>query len=301
MNTTTTLLDGLHKGDFRALARCISMVENDSTGYEDILHELSIDYSIPVIGITGPPGAGKSTLVNALIESWSQEGLKIGVIAIDPTSPFNFGSLLGDRIRMVEHFNKPNVFIRSLATRGSLGGLSAKTVEINDVMRAAKFDRIIVETVGVGQSEVEIIGLADTTIVVLVPEAGDEIQSIKSGLMEIADIFVVNKADRDGAATFANNLKKLLHERKSSVWQIPVIKTIASKLEGIAALRESIEQHTQAGIKNTKQDFLMTEKAYKLIQTERMKSIDKHALHEAISAARLEPNFNLYSLLKTWR
>lgn len=301
MNTTTTLLDGLHKGDFRALARCISMVENESTGYEDILHELSIDYSIPVIGITGPPGAGKSTLVNALIESWSQEGLKVGVIAIDPTSPFNFGSLLGDRIRMVEHFNKPNVFIRSLATRGSLGGLSAKTVEINDVMRAAKFDRIIVETVGVGQSEVEIIGLADTTIVVLVPEAGDEIQSIKSGLMEIADIFVVNKADRDGAATFANNLKKLLHERKSSVWQIPVIKTIASKLEGIAALRESIEQHTQAGIKNTKQDFLMTEKAYKLIQTERMKSIDKHALHEAISAARLEPNFNLYSLLKTWR
>lgn len=301
MNTTTTLLDGLHKGDFRALARCISMVENDSTGYEDILDELSIDYSIPVIGITGPPGAGKSTLVNALIESWSQEGLKVGVIAIDPTSPFNFGSLLGDRIRMVEHFNKPNVFIRSLATRGSLGGLSAKTVEINDVMRAAKFDRIIVETVGVGQSEVEIIGLADTTIVVLVPEAGDEIQSIKSGLMEIADIFVVNKADRDGAATFANNLKKLLHERKAGNWQIPVIKTIASKTEGIISLLEAIEQHTLAGINNSKQDFLMTEKAYKLIQTERMKNIDKHALHEAISTARLKPQFNLYSLLKTWK
>jgi LAO/AO transport system kinase len=154
----SNLLQNMRTGDVRALARCISLVENESEGYEDLLFALDINQDIPVIGITGPPGAGKSTIVNALIGLLSKEGKRIGVIAIDPTSPFNFGSILGDRIRMSEHFLDEKVFIRSLATRGSLGGLSAKTIEITDVMRAFPFDVIIVETVGVGQSEVEIIG-----------------------------------------------------------------------------------------------------------------------------------------------
>src|SRR5690606_12306870 len=147
------------------------------------------------IGITGPPGAGKSTLVNAITGHLVNEGKKIAILAVDPTSPFNFGSLLGDRIRMAQQFNNPNVYIRSLATRGALGGISAKTIEIVDLMKSADFDLILVETVGVGQSEVEIAGLADKTVVVLVPESGDEIQHIKSGLMEVAQGFVVNKAD----------------------------------------------------------------------------------------------------------
>ena len=151
-------------------------------------------------------------------------------MAIDPTSPFNFGSLLGDRIRMAPHFNHPDVFIRSLATRGSLGGLSAKTIEMADVLRAAGFDYVLIETVVWAKSEIEIAGLADITLVVLVPESGDEIQNIKSGLMEIADAFIVNKADRDGADIFANNLKKIIQQKET---QIPVFKTIASQNTGI--------------------------------------------------------------------
>ena len=211
--------------DFRKLARDLTLVENDLAGSEDLLKELGPS-DTPVIGITGPPGAGKSTLVNAMINYLSSQGKSIAVLAIDPTSPFNLGSLLGDRVRMSEQFNKPNVFIRSLATRGSLGGLSGKTIEMTDVLKSSGFDYILVETVGVGQSEVEIAGLADISVVVLVPESGDEIQSMKSGLMEIADIFVVNKSDREGAEAFANNLKKLVHQRSEI---IPVINTIADQ------------------------------------------------------------------------
>jgi len=185
--------------NFKSVARALTIVENNLNGSGDLLKNLSYKKHVPVIGVTGPPGAGKSTLVNGIINELVNQNLKVAVLAIDPTSPFNFGSLLGDRIRMAHHFNNPNVYIRSLATRGSLGGLSVKTIEMADVLKAAGFDYIIVETVGVGQSEVEIAGLADLTMVVLVPESGDEIQNIKSGLMEIANAFVVNKADRPGA------------------------------------------------------------------------------------------------------
>ena len=178
----------MHSGDRKSLARAITIVENDLSGAEELLLSVDLKNAPPVIGVTGPPGAGKSTLINSLISQFLLRGERVAVIAVDPTSPFTSGSLLGDRLRMPEHFNNPNVFIRSLATRGSLGGLSAKAIEITDLIRASGFDRVIIETVGVGQSEVEIAGLADITLLVLVPEAGDDIQALKSGIMEIADI-----------------------------------------------------------------------------------------------------------------
>lgn len=275
-------------GDFKKLARDLTLVENDLAGSEDLLKELRTS-DTPVIGITGPPGAGKSTLVNAIINYLSSQGKSIAVLAIDPTSPFNLGSLLGDRVRMSEQFNKPNVFIRSLATRGSLGGLSGKTIEMTDVLKSSGFDYILVETVGVGQSEVEIAGLADISVVVLVPESGDEIQSMKSGLMEIADIFVVNKSDREGAEAFANNLKKLVHQRTEI---IPVINTIADKAAGVDELMQVIQD--QPFKNNSRRTFLIAEKAWKLIQHEKMKNISRIKLHEEISIASVDPSFNLY-------
>jgi len=275
-------------GDFKKLARDLTLVENDLAGSEDLLKELRTS-DTPVIGITGPPGAGKSTLVNAIINYLSSQGKSIAVLAIDPTSPFNLGSLLGDRVRMSEQFNKPNVFIRSLATRGSLGGLSGKTIEMTDVLKSSGFDYILVETVGVGQSEVEIAGLADISVVVLVPESGDEIQSMKSGLMEIADIFVVNKSDREGAEAFANNLKKLVHQRTEI---IPVINTIADKAAGVDELMQVIQD--QPFKNNSRRTFLLAEKAWKLIQHEKMKNISRIKLHEEISIASVDPSFNLY-------
>ena len=287
------LVSQVKSGDFRDLARALTLVENDLRGSAELLKTLKPSGS-PVIGITGPPGAGKSTLVNEIINHWSSRGESIAVLAVDPTSPFNMGSLLGDRIRMSEQFTKSNVFIRSIATRGSLGGLSAKTIEMTDVLGSAGFDYILIETVGVGQSEVEIAGLADISIVVLVPESGDEIQNIKSGLMEIADIFVVNKSDREGADTFANNLKNLVHQKSVS---IPVIKTTASRAEGIEDLMSAIENLRYK--ENRRKPFLLAEKAWKLIQQGRMKDIDKKQLEIDLSSESGKPDFNLYSFIES--
>ena len=219
------LKNDLQKGNFTTLARCISLIENEISGYEELLASLpSSDNS--VIGITGPPGAGKSTIADALIGLIVEQKKKVAVICVDPSSPFTRGALLGDRIRMSQWYNNPNVYIRSLATRGSLGGLHPKIIEISDLLKFTGFDFIIVETVGVGQSEIEIAGLADLTIVTIVPEAGDEIQAMKSGLMEIADIFVVNKADRPGADLLVNNLRSMLSPAFSfHKHDVPVIKT----------------------------------------------------------------------------
>ena len=289
MNTHLSILSEVKAGNYRVLARALTLVENDIEPAVSILKDLDSRIDIPVLGITGPPGAGKSTLVNAITNHFTAEGKRIAILAIDPTSPFNFGSLLGDRIRMASQFNNPNVFIRSLATRGALGGISAKTIEMVDVLKASNFDLIIVETVGVGQSEVEIVGLADKTVVVLVPESGDEVQNIKSGLMEIADCFVINKADREGADTFANNLKKVVHQ---GVKVIPVLKTVADKNIGIDALCKWIVKPSVTDHK--KKALLFAEKAWKLIQHQKMQHVDKKKLLEKIQAALLKSDFNIY-------
>jgi LAO/AO transport system kinase len=280
------------------LARTISMVENEVPGYEKLLIQLSTAIEIPVIGITGPPGAGKSTLINALITKLTAEGKKIAVLAVDPSSPFNFGSLLGDRIRMSTHYNNPNVFIRSLATRGALGGLSTKTIEITDVLKSAGFDYIIIETVGVGQSEMEIAGLADCTILVLVPEGGDEIQALKSGVMEVADIFVVNKADRPGAGEFISGLKKLLPQRHLAEKILPVLPIIATKGEGLDELLNSIHAQLSSAKSHKRQSQLLADKTWQLILSRRMKNVNKAELAAQIEKLLSNGDFNLYKYVE---
>ncbi|MBO9676150.1 MAG: methylmalonyl Co-A mutase-associated GTPase MeaB [Sphingobacteriaceae bacterium] len=289
MNTHLSILSEVKAGNYRALARALTLVENNISPADSILKSLDSKANTTVLGITGPPGAGKSTLVNAVTDSFAAHGKRIAILAIDPTSPFNFGSLLGDRIRMSSQFNNPNVYIRSLATRGALGGISAKTIEMVDVLKASNFDLIIVETVGVGQSEVEIAGLADKTVVVLVPESGDEVQNIKSGLMEIADCFVINKADREGADVFANNLKKIVHQGTKT---IPVLKTVADKNTGINELCAWINKPLITDY--SRRALLFAEKAWRIIQHQKMQHIDKKRLLEKIQAALNEDGFNIY-------
>lgn len=299
MFSTEQLKSGIEQGDIHTIARAITIVENELAGYDELLRAIHIR-PVPVIGFTGPPGAGKSTLLNSLLTHLSILNKRVAVVAVDPTSPFNHGSVLGDRIRMVRHFNNEKIFIRSIAARGSLGGLSDKILEITDVLKAAPFDYILVETVGVGQSEIEIAGLADISIVVLMPDSGDDIQTMKSGLLEIADIFVVNKADHTEADKMVRNLKMWIHEYAGLPFTPPVLRTIAVKDDGADRLLQEIENILLAPRRNLKKIPLLTEKAWRLIQKERMKSTDREELQDEISKAVKENTFNVYHFIKKY-
>jgi len=296
---TESLIARIISGDRLALARAITVVENGLEGADSLLSALKQSVAPRLVGITGPPGAGKSTLVNALLGIWTDAGLNVAVIAVDPSSPFHYGSLLGDRIRMSRYYTNPQVFIRSLASRGALGGLHPRIFEITDVVKEAGFDIILIETVGVGQSEVEIAGIADCTVVTLVPEAGDMIQTMKAGLLEIADIFVVNKSDRDAADTLYRNLRIMAHERSHHEQETPVLKTVANTGEGVKELAAAI--HTALGETGSNQDkraHLQLQKTWHLIQEMRMSDISKAALSEALQQGQLKDDFNVYAFAR---
>jgi LAO/AO transport system kinase len=290
--TAKEILQEIINGDFKTLAKTISKIENNNC---DELLKLLPSSNKKIIGVTGPPGAGKSTLADCLVSEYIKEGKKVGVLCVDPSSAFTHGALLGDRVRMNNWYNHPDVYIRSLATRGNTGGLHPAIIEITDVMKAAPLDKIIIETVGVGQTETEIAALADTTIVVLVPEAGDEIQTMKAGLMEIADVFVVNKSDRPESEKFAKNLLAMIAPAfQSKSFKIPVVKTIATEKKGIPELIEKIKWHENLSETNEKKDKLLAEKAYRLIEQKRMRDIDKEKLAAEINEAYKKEDFNLY-------
>ncbi|MDQ3009784.1 MAG: methylmalonyl Co-A mutase-associated GTPase MeaB [Acidobacteriota bacterium] len=244
---TASLVDRIISRDLRAIARAISKIENDAPDANDILKALFAHTGKGVtIGITGAPGAGKSSLVDKLAMHYRSVGKTVGIIAVDPSSPFSGGAILGDRIRMQALANDPGVYIRSMATRGNLGGLARATVDAVAVLDAAGYDRILVETVGVGQDEVEIVKAADVSVVVLVPGMGDGIQAIKAGIMEIGDLFVINKAERDGVERAERELITLLEmAERADGWHPPIVRTVATQNKGIVELAEAIERYAE--------------------------------------------------------
>jgi LAO/AO transport system kinase len=248
-NDTAELVAGARRGEARAVARLISLVEDESPKKDAALREVSAALAphtgqAHVVGVTGSPGVGKSTSTSALVTALRAQDRRVGVLAVDPTSPFSGGALLGDRVRMQEHATDEGVYIRSMASRGHLGGLAGAAPQALRVLDAAGCDVILVETVGVGQSEVEIAGLADTTLVLVAPGMGDGIQALKAGILEIGDIFVVNKADRDGANTTRREIRSVVSAR-DSVWTAPIVLTVATTGEGVDEVVTEIERHRE--------------------------------------------------------
>lgn len=284
MYPVTDITKGVAEGNFLLLAKTISQIENGVEGSDAYLLQLA-PKPIPVVGITGPPGAGKSTLIAALVGAWVEAGKKVAVLSVDPSSPFHKGAILGDRIRMKDWYLHPQVFIRSLASRGHLGGLNNSMIELTTLLQSVGFDMIVVETVGVGQSEVEVASLADTTVVVLVPEAGDEVQMMKSGLMEVADLFVVNKSDRPDATTFTNHIRQMMMENGVDENLVKVIPTIASQGVGITELTEAIEAHQIAHTQLGANKKLVLAKVVQLIIAHKMRKIDLVKMEQDLTFA----------------
>jgi LAO/AO transport system kinase len=284
-------LQEIQEGNIKSLARGISLIENQAPGSVELLKNLPFSKT-PVIGITGPPGVGKSTIVNVLTGSFLKQQKKIAILCIDPSSPFHHGAFLGDRIRMNYWADDPSVYIRSLSSRGSLGGLHPRIFEITDLLKAAPYDYILIETVGVGQSELEIASIADFTVMILMAGSGDEIQALKSGVLEVADLFVVNKADNPDTKLFINNLQSSLHLGSK---QIDIIETIATEGKGIDRLVQAIENRTFSA--DQKKYLNLAEKAYRLILSEKMSGIEKPDLLKKIKEESGTENFNIYRFI----
>lgn len=283
------IVERLLSGDRRALARMVTLIENESPQAHLFLAELHQHAGrAHIIGVTGAPGAGKSTLVTRLVRELRRRERRVGVVAVDPTSPFTGGAILGDRIRMMELAGDPNVFIRSMASRGSLGGLSSSTRDVVRAMDAAGYDPIIIETVGTGQAEVEVMRAAQTVLVVTAPGMGDEVQAIKAGILEIADIFVVSKADKPGADQTVAELAMLLsldpnrrlHDQTKPYWRIPVLKTSAIKDQGIIQLVDAIQQHRQY----LEESGMLANRAQRQVRSE----VESLVLHAVLNALRDE-------------
>lgn len=284
--------------NIKQIARNISLIENRVAGFESLLLQ-NEQRKAGIVGLTGAPGAGKSTLADALIAEMLADGKRVAVLCIDPSSPFNMGALLGDRVRMSKWYNDDRVYIRSMASRNALGGLSPMIIEVTEYLKAAGFDFILVETVGVGQNEIDIAGLADVTVVVMVPEGGDEIQTMKSGIMEIGDVFVVNKCDRPDADRFVRYLKAMLAPVFQRVHkEIPVIKTIAATHAGIAELYHAVIAQFHNLFSTDRKYWLLAERAYQLIQERKMKDVSKLQLFNDIKQYfETNEQFNLYNFV----
>jgi len=299
MHSISDIQHGVDKGDFLLLAKAISFIENNKEGATTFLEALA-PANIPIIGVTGPPGAGKSTLINALISTWVEEGKKVAVLSVDPSSPFHQGAILGDRIRMKDWYLHAQVYIRSLAARGHLGGLNSAMLSLTTLMQSAGFDYIVVETVGVGQSEVEIASLADTTVVVLVPEAGDEVQMMKSGLMEIANVFVVNKSDRPNAQIFVNHLKQMIAENTPAENTPQVVSTIATEREGIAELLNVIKVHQLALHDGAQKNEMLFSKVMQLIMASKMNQVDIEKVKLNLASESKKAHFNIFKFAQSF-
>lgn len=289
----------LGKGDFHVVARAISAIENSSAGAEELLKSLP-NKQIPIIGITGPPGAGKSTLADALIKKFTEAGKKLAVLCIDPSSSFHSGALLGDRIRMNRWYKDPNIYIRSLASRGVMGGLNPRIFQITDLLSNAGFDYIMIETVGVGQTEIEITRLADQVILVLVPESGDDIQTLKSGIMEVGDIYVVNKSDRPGAQQFLASLKSSVHfQTLKGKEEKQFFQTIASEEKGVNELYEAILKNINA-LSPHRAVQMLFQKVWQFMVEYRMRGINPDDLRNELETEMTKKEFNLYRFSESY-